>query len=106
MDEPLATTPAGAPVERRGGVLLVLPTFDEAESLERVVDAVLASPAGVDVLIVDDSSPDGTGDIADRIAAAEPRVTVLHRPRRSGLGSAYLRGFEIAAERGADAVVE
>jgi dolichol-phosphate mannosyltransferase len=104
MDEPHPTTPA--PLRGDGRVLVVLPTYDEAASLERVVTAVLASPAAVDVLVVDDASPDGTGDIADRIAAREPRVTVLHRPPRSGLGSAYLAGFAIAAERGAEIVVE
>jgi dolichol-phosphate mannosyltransferase len=98
MDAPLPTTPAR--------VTVVLPTYEEAANLERVVGAVLASPVAPHVLVVDDASPDGTGDIADAIAAREPRVTVLHRPGRAGLGSAYLAGFAVAVAAGATIVVE
>ena len=84
--------------------LVVLPTYDELESLERVVSAV--RPLGHDVLIVDDNSPDGTGRLADRLAAADPGVTVLHRPRKLGLGSAYLAGFGRGLERGYQLFVE
>jgi dolichol-phosphate mannosyltransferase len=91
---------------------LVLPTFNEAENLDIVVArarAVLtaAAPDGFRVLVVDDSSPDGTGDMADRLAAAHPdEVEVLHRAEREGLGPAYLAGFERALERGAGYVFE
>lgn len=84
--------------------LVVLPTYDERENLERVVAGVRR--AGYDLLVVDDASPDGTGDIADRLAAADPRVTVLHRPGKQGLGSAYVAGFKAGLERGYDLLVE
>jgi dolichol-phosphate mannosyltransferase len=96
-----------------GPAWLVLPTFDEAENLERMVDAVrpvLAAAAGdlgYRVLVVDDGSPDGTGVIADRLAAADPEhVEVLHRTERQGLGPAYLAGFARALEAGAGLVLE
>jgi dolichol-phosphate mannosyltransferase len=91
---------------------LVLPTFNEAENLDVVVAAArrvlaAAAPEGFRVLVVDDSSPDGTGAIADRLAAAHPHeVEVLHRPERQGLGPAYLAGFERALAGGADYVFE
>ena len=90
---------------------LVLPTFNEAENIEAIVAAsreVLsaASPAGFRILVVDDSSPDGTGAIADRLAAAHPEVAVLHRTERSGLGPAYLAGFAHALAAGAGFVME
>ncbi len=91
---------------------LVLPTFEEAENVEAVVTgaaAVLAvaAPAGFRILVVDDDSPDGTGAIADRLAAASPdTVAVLHRTRREGLGPAYLAGFAHALEAGAGFVFE
>jgi len=85
---------------------IVLPTYDEAENLEPLVRAVLRSVPGARVLVVDDSSPDGTGAIADRLAAELPAVAVLHRPRKSGLGLAYRAGFEHALAAGAGAVVE
>ncbi|GAB3397377.1 polyprenol monophosphomannose synthase [Schumannella luteola] len=95
--------PATAPGAR---ALVVMPTYDEAENLERVAGAVLAAVPDVDLLVVDDDSPDGTGDIADRMAAADPRVTVLHRTSRDGLGRAYLAGFAEADRRGYPVVVE
>jgi dolichol-phosphate mannosyltransferase len=91
---------------------IVLPTFEEAENLEAIAAAILpvmrdaSGRDGFRVLVVDDSSPDGTGVIADRIAAAEPEVEVLHRPVREGLGPAYLAGFAVALEGGATHVVE
>jgi dolichol-phosphate mannosyltransferase len=94
---------ASAAVERDGGRapdpcrgVVVIPTYNERENLERLVSEVLRVRANLDVLIVDDSSPDGTGDIADELARAEPRVSVLHRTRKDGLGSAYLAGFRSA----------
>lgn len=97
---------SGPPPAPRGRALVVVPTYDEAESLERVLTALLAAVPDVDVLVVDDDSPDGTGDIADRIAARDPRVSVLHRTARDGLGRAYLAGFAVAGERGYELVVE
>jgi dolichol-phosphate mannosyltransferase len=95
-----------------GAPWLILPTFDEAENVEAVVTrarAVLgaAAPDGFRILVVDDDSPDGTGAIADRLAAEAPgAVAVLHRERREGLGPAYLAGFAHALEAGAGFVLE
>lgn len=86
---------------------LVLPTYNEVENIEAVVEAVLkALPSLTRILIVDDNSPDGTGRIVDRLAAREPRIAVLHRPRKEGLGPAYLAGFRRALEDGAERVIE
>ncbi len=88
--------------------IVVMPTYNEASNLPEVVPQILSlDVAGLQVLIVDDNSPDGTGEIADRLAAAYPgRVEVIHRERKMGLGSAYLTGFARALERGADFVFE
>jgi len=72
---------------------VVLPTYNERENLLRIVPAILAASSELDVLVVDDSSPDGTGALADELAARDPRVRVLHRQRKEGLGRAYLAGF-------------
>jgi dolichol-phosphate mannosyltransferase len=85
-------------------VLVVLPTYNERENLEKVVAGV--RQLGHDVLVVDDASPDGTGDIADRIAANDPGVRVLHRPRKLGLGSAYEDAFRIGLVDGSALFVE
>src|SRR4051795_754035 len=90
---------------------LILPTFDEAENLERIVDASLlvlqrAAPDGHRILVVDDNSPDGTGRIADRLAEQHEAVEVLHRTSREGLGPAYLAGFTHALDAGAGYVFE
>ena len=89
---------------------LILPTYNEAENIERFVDAVVPQLASAvsafRVLIVDDSSPDGTGEIADRLAAERDGVEVLHRPVKEGLGPAYLAGFERALAGGAELVME
>jgi glycosyltransferase involved in cell wall biosynthesis len=85
-------------------VLVVLPTYNEKENLEKVVEGV--RHLGHDVLIVDDSSPDGTGELADRLAAADPSVRVLHRPRKLGLGSAYEDAFRIGLADGSSLFVE
>jgi dolichol-phosphate mannosyltransferase len=74
--------------------VVCLPTYNELENLERMVDAL--ADKGVSVLVVDDNSPDGTGQLADRLAARNGHVEVLHRPRKEGLGPAYLAGFEQA----------
>ena len=90
-----------------GPAWIVLPTFCEAENLEPMTDALRAAlPADARILVVDDASPDGTGAIADRLAAADPRVAVLHRAGKQGLGPAYVAGFGHALAHGAGAVVE
>lgn len=86
--------------------LVVMPTYNEAESIRGMVDRVRRSVPDADLLIVDDGSPDGTGSIADDLAANDDRVSVRHRAAKSGLGSAYLLGFGVAVEQGYDAVVE
>ena len=92
------------------GTWLVLPTYNEAENVERMVDAAARSLATASpehrLLVVDDNSPDGTGDIADRLAAEHDDVEVLHRAGKEGLGRAYLAGFAHALARGADLVME
>jgi dolichol-phosphate mannosyltransferase len=89
---------------------LVLPTYNEAENIEAIVRAALPALASATedhhILIVDDGSPDGTGDIADRLAEEFPQVEVLHRTAKEGLGRAYLAGFERALDSGADLVLE
>ena len=88
-------------------VWLVLPTYDEAENLEPLVTAARSSlPAGSRILVVDDSSPDGTGEVADRLAAADDRVEVLHRASKEGIGPAYVAGFRRALAGGAARVVQ
>ncbi len=86
--------------------LVCLPTYDEAENVEPICRAILAASPALEVLVIDDNSPDGTGAIADRIAAAEPRVHVLHRAGKQGLGKAYLAGFAWALDRGYQLVLE
>jgi dolichol-phosphate mannosyltransferase len=86
---------------------LILPTYNEAENIGPFVAAVLENlPANARVLIVDDSSPDGTGEIADRMAAEREAVSVLHRPLREGLGPAYIAGFREALAGGAELILE
>ena len=85
-------------------VLVVLPTYNESQNIEKVVAGV--RHLGHDVLIVDDASPDATGEIADRLAAADPGVRVLHRPRKLGLGSAYKDAFRIGLAEGSALFVE
>ena len=89
-----------------GRVLVVVPTYDERLNIEPVVGRVRAAGPGADVLVVDDASPDGTGEIADRLAAEDPQVHVLHRVGKQGLGSAYLAGFGWGLQRGYDVLVE
>jgi len=87
-------------------VLVVLPTYDEKLTLEKVVGRLLQSVPDAHVLVVDDNSPDGTGDLADRMAADDERVHVLHRPGKAGLGAAYLAGFSWGLDHGFDVLVE
>jgi dolichol-phosphate mannosyltransferase len=99
-----AGTSGSRPALRR--VLVVIPTYNEADNVTEVVRRVRRAAPEVDVLIVDDNSPDGTGMIAAAMAEADHRVHVLHRRGKEGLGAAYLAGFAWARERGYDAVVE
>jgi len=89
-----------------GRVVMVVPTFNEALNIEWIVGRLRASQPDVDIMIVDDNSPDGTGDIADRLAAADPAISVVHRTEKAGLGAAYLHGFRVALDAGYDVVGE
>ncbi|TMQ64740.1 MAG: polyprenol monophosphomannose synthase [Candidatus Eisenbacteria bacterium] len=103
-------------IARRGGsggsrgqgvkALVIIPTYDERENLVELLGRVFAQNLPTDVLIVDDNSPDGTGELADELAAANPRVHVMHRAGKLGLGSAYVAGFRWALERDYEAVFE
>lgn len=79
--------------------LVVMPTYDERENLPLIVPEILNQDEGIEVLIVDDNSPDGTGELADELAAREARVHVMHRPAKQGLGTAYIAGFKWALKR-------
>ena len=85
-------------------VVVALPTYNEIENLEEVVNAVLAH--GYEILIIDDNSPDGTGQLADRLAESNQGVSVLHRRSKEGLGPAYAAGFDRLLEEGADVIIE
>ncbi|HXI45956.1 MAG TPA: polyprenol monophosphomannose synthase [Candidatus Acidoferrales bacterium] len=85
---------------------IVLPTYDEADNLATIASAILAALPEATLLVVDDNSPDGTGAIADGLAAADPRIRVRHRPAKQGLGPAYLDGFRVALAGGAGILVQ
>ena len=97
--------PAPQPLRPDARTLAILPTYDEARTIRAVIDGVLAHP-GVDVLVVDDSSPDGTAGIVRGVIAGEPRVRLHERPGKSGLAGAYLEGFRLALDEGYDLIVE
>ncbi|MGD0253052.1 MAG: polyprenol monophosphomannose synthase [Verrucomicrobiota bacterium] len=86
--------------------LIIVPTFNERENLPRMAEKLLSLPVAVDVLVVDDHSPDGTGKIADALAAHYPQLHVLHRSGKNGLGRAYIAGFQWALERGYEFIFE
>jgi dolichol-phosphate mannosyltransferase len=86
--------------------LVVVPTYNERENLPSLVKRVVAQPGRVELLVVDDNSPDGTGKLADEIAATNPLVHVMHRPEKSGLGRAYIAGFKWALERDFELIME
>jgi dolichol-phosphate mannosyltransferase len=92
-----------APTER---ALVIVPTYNERENIRRLIDAVLSQDGRLDMLIVDDGSPDGTGDIVEEIMLSESRVNLLSRPQKMGLGTAYLAGFKWALQRHYAYVVE
>ncbi len=89
-----------------GRVIVVIPTYNEAENLAWIVERVRRAHPEIDVLIVDDESPDGTGRIADTLSQADPQVQVLHRTAKGGLGAAYLHGFSWALDEGYDVIGE
>ncbi len=115
-ETPAGTPPAGersdalGPLPVSGGsigkVLVVLPTYNERATIERVVEGVLAVAPSIDILVVDDGSPDGTGNLVEKIAEGEPRVRLRRREGKQGLASAYLLGFRTGIEEGYDVLVE
>ncbi|NBU30848.1 MAG: polyprenol monophosphomannose synthase [Actinobacteria bacterium] len=94
----------GGPTDPK--TLVIVPTYNERESLPVAVAAIAEHCPGVDVLVVDDNSPDGTGQLADDLARHDSRVSVLHRPGKQGLGVAYIAGFQEALNRGYELIVE
>ena len=99
MTQPQARPPIGR-------IVVLIPTYNERENLSLIVSRLRVAVPEADVLILDDNSPDGTGVVADGLAAADGQVSVLHRKSKEGLGAAYLAGFARALERGYDALVE
>ena len=87
-------------------VVVVLPTYNEAENLPKMVPAILRQDSRLEVLVVDDDSPDGTGKLADQLSERSERVHVLHRPAKEGLGAAYRAGLARALELGGDVVIQ
>ncbi|HEX9624578.1 MAG TPA: polyprenol monophosphomannose synthase, partial [Streptosporangiaceae bacterium] len=94
------------PAEPLGQVAVIIPTYNERDNIEPIVGRVRTAVPEAHVLIVDDNSPDGTGEIADKLAARDPNVHVLHRPGKSGLGTAYIAGFGWGLDRGYGVLVE
>ena len=94
---------AGASANR---IVIVMPTYNERQNLESIAVRVRAALPEADLLVVDDNSPDGTGDLADKLAETDPHVQVMHRTGKAGLGKAYIAGFGWALERGYDVIVE
>jgi dolichol-phosphate mannosyltransferase len=89
-----------------GRALVIMPTYNEAENVRTIIPAVLAQDPRIDILVIDDGSPDGTGLIVDELAATESRLRVVHRPGKEGLGTAYLRGFTEGLEAGYSFLLE
>ena len=106
MTEPTASTTEPSPAAPGGGVWVVLPTYNEAENVGPITAAILDALPEATVLVVDDDSPDGTGRLADELAAADPRIRVRHRALKQGLGRAYLDGFGVALSSGATTIVQ
>lgn len=86
--------------------LVIIPTYNEAMTIKTLTEEILNSQANLEILIIDGNSPDGTGKIADQIAAAHKEVAVIHRPKKLGLGNAYVEGFRVALKRKVDFVIE
>src|SRR6201996_3386707 len=89
-----------------GRVVIVMPTYNERQNLEIITGRVRESVPDADLLVVDDNSPDGTGDLADKLAETDRHVQVMHRTEKAGLGRAYVAGFSWALEHGYDVIVE
>ena len=106
MSDSASATPPPEGYPGVGRVLVVIPTYNEADNIKIIADRVRRAVPQVDILIADDNSPDGTGRIADELTAGDERVHVLHRPGKQGLGAAYVAGFGWAREHGYEAVVE
>ncbi|MGB0099497.1 MAG: polyprenol monophosphomannose synthase [Nocardioides sp.] len=106
MGEPSSHDGAERGIAGLGRVVVVIPTYNEATNLAWIVGRVRTAQPAVDVLVVDDASPDGTGAIADELAAADSAVSVLHRDAKDGLGAAYLHGFRVALAAGYDVIGE
>ncbi|MDZ7697216.1 MAG: polyprenol monophosphomannose synthase [Deltaproteobacteria bacterium] len=87
-------------------VCIVIPTFNEAQNIENLVEEIFSLHPDHNIIVVDDNSPDGTGNIADGLSQRYPRLHVIHRPCKAGLGSAYLKGFRQALQNGADLIME
>ena len=92
--------------DRAERALVIVPTYNERQNIEKLVETVLAQDQRLEIVVVDDGSPDGTGALVDEIAARNPRVHAIHRPRKMGLGTAYIAGFRWALERKYDLVFE
>jgi dolichol-phosphate mannosyltransferase len=86
--------------------LVIIPTYNESTNLPLIVPQILKQDERIEILVVDDNSPDGTGDLADRLAEADPRIHVMHRSAKQGLGRAYIAGFGWALEQGYDFIFE
>lgn len=106
IDDPQTPVPDMDSYSVVGSVLVIIPTYNEVDNVALIVERVRESAPSVHVLVVDDSSPDGTGEIADRIAEHDRQVHVLHREKKEGLGQAYLAGFAWARENGFDVACE
>jgi len=106
MSDPTTIAPDPALNALGEGVWVILPTYNEAENVGPISEAILATLPAAVLLVVDDESPDGTGRLADALAAADPRVRVRHRAAKQGLGRAYLDGFGVALAGGATTVVQ
>jgi len=98
--------PNGGRLEGPIKAMIIIPTYNEAENLDRIVKVIRAMPGDIQITVVDDGSPDGTGEVADRLAAADPGVHVIHRKGKQGLGTAYVAGFKYALSKGMDAILE
>lgn len=94
------------PTGHLGRALVIIPTYNERDNAPEVIRQVLSQPAPLDVLIIDDNSPDGTGEVVESLARTEPRLKVIHRPGKLGLGTAYGVGFRYALEKGYDYIFE
>jgi dolichol-phosphate mannosyltransferase len=108
-EPPSAPSDPGDPAGTRGPVgrvVVIIPTYNERENLESIAARVRSSVPDADLLIVDDNSPDGTGELADKLVASDQQIHVLHRPGKAGLGAAYIAGFGWALDQGYGAMVE